>query len=75
MNSSSWRERMHSDLVVAGMADRTQKAYLRAVRMLSLHYNGSDPAQLSEVQVKDYLLWMRHDAPQLCDASARSGCR
>ena len=33
MNSSNWRERMVSDLVVAGMDERTQEAYLRAVRL------------------------------------------
>ena len=56
-----WRERMHSDMVVAGLAERTREAYLRAVRMLSQYYNGADPAQLTEQQVKDYLLWMRHE--------------
>ena len=61
MNSSSWRERMHSDLVVAGMAERTREAYLRAVKMLSRFYNNADPTTLSEDQVKDYMLWMRHE--------------
>ncbi len=52
---------MLGDLIVAGMAQRTQEAYLRAVRQLSDFYNGTDPAQLSEQQVKDYMLWMRHE--------------
>ena len=60
MNSSNWRERMVSDLVVAGMADRTREAYLRAVRLLSRFFNESDPSTLTEDQVKDYMLWMRH---------------
>lgn len=61
MNTQSWHERMHSDLVVAGLAERTQEAYLRAVRQLSQYYSGTDPGRLSEQQVKDYLLWMRHE--------------
>ena len=61
MNVSSWRERMLSDLIVAGLAERTQEAYLRAVRLLSRFYNNIDPATLTEQQVKDYLLWMRHE--------------
>lgn len=61
MNSLHWRERMVSDLVVAGMAERTQEAYLRAVRLLSKFYSNADPATLTEEQVKDYMLWMRHE--------------
>jgi len=53
MSSLMWRERMHSDMVVAGLAERTREAYLRAVRMLSQYYNGDDPAQLTEQAAKD----------------------
>ena len=60
MNSSNWRERMVSDLVVAGMADRTREAYLRAVRLLSRFCNDSDPSTLTEDRVTDYMLWMRN---------------
>ena len=59
MNDRTWHERMLSDLVVAGLAERTQEAYLRAVRQLSRFYDGCCPSELSEQQVKDYLLWMR----------------
>jgi integrase len=52
---------MQADLVVAGMAERTQEAYLRAVRQLSEYYSGTLPADLTEQQVKDYLLWMRSE--------------
>ena len=31
-NAGAWHERMLGDLVVAGMAQRTQEAYLRAMR-------------------------------------------
>ena len=50
---------MMADLVVAGLAERTQTAYLRAVRQLSEYYNGTLPEDLTEQQVKDYLLWLR----------------
>ena len=59
MNSASWHDRMLADLVVAGLAQRTQVAYLRAVRQLSRYYNATPPEQLSEQHVKDYLMWMR----------------
>ena len=48
---------MLRDLVVAGMAQRTHEAYLRAVRQLVGFHNGCSPEELSEPQVKEYLLW------------------
>ena len=59
--NSAWHQRMQEDLIVAGMAERTQEAYLRAVRQLAQYYNGTSPEQLTEQQVKDYLLWMRSE--------------
>ena len=59
MNRTTWHESMLADLLVAGMSERTQEAYLRAVRQLQDYYNGTDPKQLGEQQVKDYLLWLR----------------
>ena len=59
MNDRTWHDNMLADLVVAGLAERTQEAYLRAVRQLSQFYGGCCPATLTEQQVKDYLLWMR----------------
>jgi len=35
MSSLMWRERMDSDMVVAGLAKRTREASLQALRMLS----------------------------------------
>lgn len=61
MSSLLWRERMLADMVVAGLAERTQEAYLRAVRLLSQFHSHADPTQLTEEQVKGYLLWMRHE--------------
>ena len=59
MNDNSWHDSMLAVLVVAGLAERTQEAYLRAVRQLSRFYDGRCPTQITEQQVKDYLLWMR----------------
>ena len=58
-NAGAWHERMLGDLVVAGMAQRTQEAYLRAVRQLVRFHDGASPEALSEAQVKEYLLWLR----------------
>ena len=59
MNDRTWQEDLLSDLVVAGLAERTRAAYLRAVRQLSRFYDGRCPRLITEQQVKDYLLWMR----------------
>ena len=59
MNTCPWNERMLADLNVAGMAQRTQEAYLRAVRQLCQYWNNTPPDALTEQHVKDYLLWLR----------------
>jgi len=48
-----WRELVHFDVVVAGLAQRTQESCLRAARMLSRHENRVDPSQLTEQPAKD----------------------
>ena len=54
------RERMLDDLQLRGLAERTQKGYLREVRKLAGYYNTS-PDRLSEQQVADYLLHLIND--------------
>lgn len=49
------RHRMMQDLQLRGYADRTVEAYVRAVAQLARFYHTS-PDQLSEEQVRDYLL-------------------
>jgi Phage integrase, N-terminal SAM-like domain len=49
------RKRMHHDLQLAGLAVGTQKVYLGAVQQLAAHYHRA-PDQLTEEQVRDYLL-------------------
>jgi site-specific recombinase XerD len=58
--TSSLRQRMLQDLQLAGLSERTQEAYLRAVRKLAAHFRHS-PDQLTENQVRDYLLYLKND--------------
>lgn len=54
------RKRMIRDLQLAGLVEGTRREYLRAVRQLAAYYMIS-PAQLSERQVEDYILYVRDD--------------
>jgi site-specific recombinase XerD len=51
---------MHQDLQLAGLSDRTQEAYLRAVRQLADYFH-IPPDRLTEPQVRDYLLHLKND--------------
>ena len=57
---SELRERMSRDLRLAGLDEKTQRAYLRAVRQLAAYYM-LPPDQLSERQVEDYILYVRDE--------------
>ena len=52
------RKRMIDDMTLAGLAPRTQDAYIRAVRGLAGHYCRS-PDRISEEEVRRYLLTLR----------------
>jgi integrase/recombinase XerD len=54
------REQMHQDLQLAGLGERTQEAYLRAVRQLAAHFK-TPPDQLTEAQLRDYFLFLKND--------------
>lgn len=58
--SGELRRRMLQDLQLAGLSLRTQQTYLRVVQQLAKHYKAS-PDQLSEDQVRDYLLFLKND--------------
>jgi integrase/recombinase XerD len=58
--STSLRQRMTQDLQLAGLAERTQDAYLRAVRQLADHFH-TPPDRLTEPQLRDYLLHLKND--------------
>ncbi len=58
--TTALRHTMHQDLQLAGLSDRTQEAYLRAVRQLADHFH-IPPDRLTEPQVRDYLLHPKND--------------
>lgn len=51
------RRRFIEDLQLQGKADRTQHAYVRAVRMLAEHFN-TPPDKLTEAQIRHYFLYV-----------------
>ena len=55
---SPQRARMIEDMILAGLSQRTQKHYLRAVWQLAKYYRRA-PDQLSEAEVRAYLLDLR----------------
>lgn len=63
------RERLRQDLQLAGLSERTQKAYVRAVRQLAQHFH-QPPDQLSETQLREYFLHLKNDK-QLAPGSLR----
>jgi site-specific recombinase XerD len=58
--TTALRRRMLQDLQLAGLSERTQEAYLRAVRQLADHFH-TPPDRLSEHQLRDYLLHLKND--------------
>jgi integrase/recombinase XerD len=54
------RRRMAEDLQLAGLSDRTQRSYLRAVRQLAAHFN-TPPDQLPESRVREYILYLKNE--------------
>ena len=54
------RRRMQEELQLAGLSERTQKSYLRAVRQLADHFHTA-PDRLTESQVRQYLLYLKNE--------------
>jgi len=54
------REKMTHDLQLCGLSERTQEAYLRAVRQLADYY-GTPPDRLREKQLRDYFLYLKNE--------------
>lgn len=57
------RERMLQDLKLAGLSERTQQAYVDAVRHFANHY-GKSPAELGEEQLRQYFVYLRDEKKQ-----------
>ncbi len=51
------RRRFIEDLQLQGKSERTQQAYVRAVRMLAEHFD-TPPDQLTEAQIRQYFLYV-----------------
>jgi integrase len=51
---------MQQDLQLAGLAERSQEAYLRAVRQLADHFR-KPPDRITEPELREYLLFLRNE--------------
>jgi integrase/recombinase XerD len=54
------RQRMHEDLQLAGLAEGTQKAYIRVVKHFAAHFH-KPPDQISEQEFREYLLYLKNE--------------
>jgi site-specific recombinase XerD len=54
-----WYDKTVDALQLAGMSERTQQCYARAVRMLVEHFE-KDPRDITEQELQDYLLFRRN---------------
>ena len=54
------RQQMTGQLQLRGLSERTQQAYLRAVRQLAGYY-GTPPGQFTGAQVRDYFLFLKNE--------------
>jgi site-specific recombinase XerD len=62
------RERMLADMQLRGLAQKTQDAYLRAVRQLAAYY-GKSPDQIDEEELRQYFLYLKNEKK-----ASRSAC-
>ena len=53
------RQRMIECLQLRGLSERTQEAYVRAVRQLAEHYHKS-PALITEEELRQYFLFIKN---------------
>ena len=58
--TSRLQQRMRGDLELAGSSDKTQEAYVAAVRGLA-KYHGRSPVRITEQQVRDYILFLKRE--------------
>jgi site-specific recombinase XerD len=65
---SHLRQKMIEDMQLNGLAERTQEAYLLAVRQLARHYRKS-PDQIDEEELRQYFLFLKNEKH-----AARSTC-
>jgi integrase/recombinase XerD len=54
------RQRMVEDMQLRGLSEKTQEAYVRAVRQLAEHY-GKSPDRINEEELRQYFLYLKND--------------
>lgn len=59
MSMTDWYEKSMRALQLAGMSEKTQQCYTRAVRML-VEFTGKTPDLISETELQDYFLHRRN---------------
>ena len=57
---SALRQKMIEDMQLHGFAERTQEAYLSAVRQLAKHYR-KPPDQINEEELRGYFLFLKNE--------------
>ena len=66
------RQKMIEDMQLRGLSERTQEAYLRAVRQLAEYY-GRSPDQISEAELRRFFLYCgMRSGPHAAPAWSRS---
>ena len=70
---STLRQRFHNDMVLRGLAERTQVAYLDAVAAIAKYYHRS-PDQISPEEIKQYLLHLINDKHLSTSTTNQAGC-
>jgi site-specific recombinase XerD len=58
--TTTLRQQLIHDLQLAGLSERTQEAYVRAVRQLAAHFR-RPPDQLTEAQLREYFLFIKNE--------------
>jgi integrase/recombinase XerD len=58
--STTLRQGMHQDLQLAGLAEGTQKMYLRAVRQLPTHSH-KPPDRITQQELRESLLYRKNE--------------
>ncbi len=70
---SPLRKQMQADMVLRGLAPRTQEAYLTAVAGHARHY-GQSPDQLTEEEVQRYLLHLIEERKLTWASTNQAAC-
>jgi len=59
-HTTALRQQMLQDLQLAGLSERTQEAYLRAVRQLAVHFRQA-PDRLTDKHLREYFLYLKNE--------------